>query len=74
MRSLVPGAKRSLSGIFVPAPLVTAAWAFIQEQRNQGERIVCGLAGQSAPRDFQLCDRIVVESSGRFQIELMNQK
>lgn len=73
VRSLLDLPERKASAIFVPASLVSSAWQFVQDKRDEGERIVCGLDGQAMPHDFQACDRIVVEADGRFDVELLEQ-
>lgn len=74
VRRLLTVAKKPATGIFVPAPLVASAWKYIQAQRDSGERVVCGVAEQTIPHDFQACNRILVEADGSFNVELLDQR
>ncbi len=54
---LVELEAESQTGVFVPASEDELQWKAVQELRQKGERVVCGLAGQPAPYDYQYCDR-----------------
>jgi len=71
IRRLVSMQSEPQVGIFVPAALVSSAWSLINQKRQQGERVVCGLTDQTRPQAFQACDRILVERNGSFDVELL---
>lgn len=69
---LVQNQQVETVGIFVPASLVTASWAKIQELRSNGERVVCGLSGQTTPEHYQGCDRQLVQNAqDEFEVQAL---
>lgn len=52
------------SGIFVLNSDEQGVWAKVKELRAQGERVVCALAGQTAPYKHQHCNRQLVVEAG----------
>ncbi|VUD40617.1 ATP phosphoribosyltransferase regulatory subunit [Thalassocella blandensis] len=61
--------KTEDKGIFAPETNSYAGWQKVLELREQGERVVCGLSGQTSPRDHQNCDRILREQDGQLIVE-----
>ena len=57
--------KNSQAGIFASSSESELMWEKIKELRASGERVVCGLANQKKPCDYQNCDRELVEDSGK---------
>lgn len=55
--------------IFAPASDNPQQWKKIEQLRQQGERVVCGLSRQAIPKEYQNCDRILVESFSSFDLE-----
>lgn len=62
-------AEPDAKGIFAPAVDNPLQWAVIQNLRAQGERVVCGLSGQSSPDSYQFCNRVLTETFTGFDIE-----
>ncbi len=56
-------------GIFAEASENEFAWEKIKSLRAQGEKVVCGLSTQREARDYQNCDRILVEEDGDFVVK-----
>ena len=58
-------------GIYAPASTDPSQWQAIQDLRQQGERVVCGL---SQPPDFEelRCDRQLVLADGDYQVEALS--
>jgi len=56
-------------GIYAPQSSRPDFWQSVQALRSQGERVVVGLVGQSQPESHQLCNRILVEEEGQFQVK-----
>ena len=56
-------------GIFAPETNTFAGWQKVLALRDQGERVVCGLAGQKGPLPHQHCDRILHQQNDDFVIE-----
>ena len=50
-----------VSAIFAPASDAFEQWQAIQSLREQGQRVIVGLAGQVEPYDYQDCDRLLIE-------------
>ena len=55
--------------IFAPSSEKTEQWKKIEDLRSKGERVVCGLSGEAQPRDYQKCNRILIETSSGFEIQ-----
>lgn len=56
------------NGIFVADASEASVWAQVQKLRAQGERVVCGLSGQSKPLSYQACNRELRKVDSRFEI------
>lgn len=56
-------------GIFAVHSTHPAQWQAVEALRSQGERVVCGATWQTQPNDYQVCDRILVERDGAFELE-----
>jgi ATP phosphoribosyltransferase regulatory subunit len=44
-------------------------WELVQELREQGERVICGLEAQPAPPD---CDRMLMQLDGSWQVRAIS--
>lgn len=67
---LVCGQAPVVLGVFAPSVDSDKLWAEVKNLREKGERVVCGLSGQTLPSEEQLCDRILRESApGVFVLE-----
>jgi len=55
--------------IFAPSSEKAEQWKKIENLRSKGERVVCGLSGEIQPRDYQKCNRILVETSSGFEVQ-----
>lgn len=60
---------QSAPGIFSPSSENEFLWEKIRHLRASGERVVCGLAKQKSPQDYQNCDRVLVEENGNYVIK-----
>ena len=69
---LIESGEEDTSGIFVNASDNEKLWQKIRELRQQGERVVVGLSGQTEPEIYQKCDRILVEEDGAFNLKQFN--
>lgn len=56
-------------GIFAASGSTQNQWQMIQTLRHKGERVVSGLSGQTAPLDYQNCDRQLVEVDGEWVVK-----
>ncbi len=63
------GAAHGRAGIFAPLSTNPEQWQVIQTLRGQGERVVIATTGAATPRDFQDCDRTLIERDGEFHIQ-----
>lgn len=57
------------AAIFAQPPVAADQWQAIQALRAKGERVVVGLGSQTAPEEFQNCDRLLVNRDGQFVVE-----
>ena len=57
------------NGVFAPYSDSAAYWSEIQALRAQGERVICGYAGQKQPVLHQRCDRILVAEGDQFVLQ-----
>ena len=57
------------SGVFAPYSAHPAQWQAVEQLRSEGIRVVSGAAEQAAPHDYQTCDRILLESDGKFVVQ-----
>lgn len=55
--------------IYAPLSKHPEYWQWVQTLRSQGERVVTGTTNHSEPRDYQNCDRILLEQDGHFQVK-----
>jgi len=62
-------AELSVAGIFAHSSENEFLWEQVKALRNNGERVVCGLAAQKLPFDYQNCDRILVEENGKYVVK-----
>ena len=70
---LVCGNMPLKPGVFAPSVDSDALWAEVKKLRSSGERVVCGLSGQTLPSEDQHCDRLLKESSsGVFALEAIS--
>ncbi len=58
---LLKESKPAKSGIFASSDTNANHWRKVQELRYQGERVVVGKAEQTAPYDYQNCDRELLQ-------------
>ncbi len=61
--------SEQMKAIFVASTQDPRQWEKVQELRHRGERVVVGIAGQTAPFDYQHCDRVLLEREGKFDIQ-----
>lgn len=59
------------TGIFAPHSTHPAQWQAVERLRDAGERVVCGANWQTAPNEYQTCDRILVECDGVFEVKAL---
>lgn len=58
-------------GIFAPSSENEFLWEEIKKLRSKGERVICGLGQQALPKDYQICDRILVEENGKYSVKAL---
>jgi ATP phosphoribosyltransferase regulatory subunit len=72
MRALVllgAQSKTHVGGIFAPANDDVTLADKIRELREAGERVVCGLKGQTGGANEAGCDQIIVFSDGQWIVK-----
>ncbi len=57
------------NGIFAPLSQHLKFWSTVQNLREQGERLIVGFDGQKLPKEFQNCDRKLIERDDAFVVE-----
>ena len=67
--SVLPQMNELMSGIYAPAASAPEQWQAIQELREQGERVVCGLSSQAPDFSELHCDRQLVLVDGKYQVQ-----
>ncbi len=68
LNSIQAAAGVGSPGIFAEASADPAQWKVIQTLRAQGERVVCGLEGQTINRKEINCDRQLQLRDGKYQV------
>lgn len=69
LNRLLAPASAARPGIYVPASSDPRQWSAIQALRAEGERVVCGFAGEQVRREELNCDRLLVLSDGEYRVE-----
>lgn len=65
---LLEGPTKAEKAIFVVPAKDETQWQSIQKLRADGERVVMAVPGQSAPENYQNCDRQLVLQDSRWQV------
>ncbi|MFT7558172.1 MAG: ATP phosphoribosyltransferase regulatory subunit [Flavobacteriales bacterium] len=61
------------SGIFAPAAEGKAFWDAVASLRADGEKVICGLSGQTSPERYQVCNRILELTASGYHVKAIDE-